>query len=84
MPKAPKKVKLGKRVLSVIEAAEHGEKLCKSIRQSDVGAEISWSLEPSGKSVGEHTARKIIESGLLVPSADGLFGAETSQTWGAA
>lgn len=82
MPKAPKKVKLGKRVLTVIEAAKHGEKLCKSIKQSDVGAEISWSLEPSGKSVGEQTAMKIISSGLLNPSWDGLFGVEDSQTWG--
>lgn len=78
-----KKHRLGKRVIAVIEAAKAGERLCKSIKQSDVGAEISWSLEPSGKSVGEQTAAKVISAGLLVPSCDGLFGADTSQTWAA-
>ena len=77
-----RKPKHGKRVLTVLAAAQAGEKLCKSIRQSDAGNEISWSLEPSGRNVGMSTANKIISGGLLAPQHDGLFGADTSQTWG--
>jgi hypothetical protein len=38
-------------------------------------------LEPGGHAVGRKSAENAIKHGLLVPSNDGLFGAEFSQTW---
>lgn len=67
------------RILAVLKAAKAGEKLCKC----NIGAKISWSLEPSGRAVEMQTAEQIIAAGLLIPQHDGLFGDDTSQTWGA-
>jgi hypothetical protein len=42
---------------------------------------VNYCLEPSGVHVSEQQAVNLLESGLFVPSGDGLFSAETSQTW---
>ena len=78
-------IRLPKRVWRVIDAARDGQKLTKLLRRNQLGmTEIEFAFEPGGKHVPTGTANAAIASGLLRPTGDGLFGAETSQTWVAA
>lgn len=45
------------------------------------GGETLFCIEPSGIPVKEKAARLAIASGRLCAQADGLFGADTAQTW---
>jgi hypothetical protein len=77
-------LRVPQRVLSVIDKLNGGQRLCKSFRYKESGdTEITFTLEPSGKRVGPKSAQAAIETGRLRPLGDGLFGNETSQTWGA-
>lgn len=78
-------VKLPKRVWRVIDAARNGKKLCKTLRKTAEGkTDVEFSLEPVARRVPLKDAQEAIASALLVPTGDGLFGDETSQTWIAA
>lgn len=78
-------VKLPKRVISVIEKVRAGQTLVKTYRHKESGdTEVVFSLHPSGKMVGPASAEQATTCGLLAPNNDGLFGAESSQTWRAA
>jgi hypothetical protein len=80
-----KQKKPWKRAERVAEACRSGKILCCFNRQSEeAGAEVVFYLEPGGDPVGRKTAENAIQNGLLVPSNDGLFGSEFSQTWTAA
>ena len=68
--------KLPKRVQSVIDRLHRGQKLCKCFRNKMGGeVEIIFTFEPSGRRAGPMSAAAAIESGLLTPLGDGLFGA---------
>ncbi|TNC14884.1 hypothetical protein FF100_04715 [Methylobacterium terricola] len=59
--------------------------LCRTFRMKETGeGETLFAFEPSGRSCGPKSAEAAIGSGWLVPQADGLFGAESSQTFVAA
>lgn len=74
--------KLSKRVLQIVEACRHGERLCKSLRIKDSGEhEVRFHFEPSGRRAPEKSSAAAIASGLLFPGGDGLFGDDSSQTW---
>lgn len=77
------KPKLPKRVLIIIETMQKNHwKLCKHLHHKETGeTEVAFHFEPSGKRCGPKSAQAAIKSGLLVPGNDGLFSAETSQTW---
>lgn len=78
-------VKLPKRVWSVIDRVREGGKLCKFFRPiADSEDDTQFFIEPQGRRVAPKSAQEAIKSGLLQPAGDGLFGAETSQTWIAA
>ncbi len=81
MPKA-KEPKVPLRVRRLVMACEGGQKLCLTIRRSEVGDDKLYWLEPSGRPVGVKSAEQAMTLGLLRPSGDGLFG--SSQTWMAA
>lgn len=77
--------KLPKRVLRIVEKCKAGELLCKQMRFKSSGeTEIVFTFHPSGKVAGPASSLEAINSGLLAPQGDGLFGSETSQTWRAA
>jgi hypothetical protein len=77
--------KLPKHVQSVISKCRNGEKLTKSLRMKETGeTEVSFAFEPSGRRAPPKSSADAISSGLLLPCGDGLFGAETSQSWVAA
>jgi hypothetical protein len=64
------------------QCKDHDQRLCKSFRMKNNGTmEVSYLLEPSGLPVPVKTAEEALKTGLLVAAADGLFGAESSQTW---
>jgi hypothetical protein len=69
------------RALSTLDRRQiKGQRLCKSFHVKSTGTvEINYLLEPSGRRVAARGAEAAIESGLLVPVNDGLFGA--SQMW---
>lgn len=76
--------KLPKCVRRAIELVQGGATLVYQHRIKATGAgEESFHFEPSGRACGPTTARAAIASGLLKPRCDGLFGAESSQSWGA-
>jgi hypothetical protein len=67
---------------TVISSLKRGQVLCYSHRVRPSGkAERVFTFEPSGKKVAEKDADTALASGLLAPRGDGLFEAETSQTW---
>lgn len=70
------------RIQTLVGACKGGQRLCLTLRHSEVGEDRLYWLEPSGRSAGTKSAEQAIEMGLLVPSGDGLFG--QSQTWVAA
>lgn len=77
--------KIPKRVEKIVKACTSGKILCRFNRQTAAGdTEIVFFLEPGGKKVGQKSAQQAIASGLLSPRNDGLFGSDTSQTWGPA
>jgi hypothetical protein len=77
--------KLPARVQNIITKCRRGEKLTKSLRLKETGeTEISFAFEPSGKRAPPKSSIDAINSGLLRPLGDGLFGADTSQTFAAA
>lgn len=74
-----------KRAERIAMACKKGKTLCCFNRQTEEsGTEVIFFLEPGGYPVGRKSAENAIKHGLLVPSNDGLFGAEFSQTWTAA
>jgi hypothetical protein len=80
MSKKPEKP--WKRAERIALACKNGKTLCCFNRQSEErGAEVVFYLEPGGYPVGRKTAENAIKHGLLIPSNDGLFGSEFSQTW---
>jgi hypothetical protein len=80
MSKKPEKP--WKRAERIASACKNGKTLCCFNRQSEErGAEVVFYLEPGGYPVGRKTAENAIKHGLLIPSNDGLFGSEFSQTW---
>ena len=64
-------------VLRLLEAMRAGEVLTVAV--ADGGR--AYRLSPSGRPVRASLAERAIGQGLLVPSCDGLFGPEWSQTW---
>lgn len=78
-------VRLPARVWRVIDGARGGKKVCKFLRKMETGdTDITYAFEPTGRRIPTKSAMAAIESGLLRPMGDGLFGEETSQTWVAA
>lgn len=70
------------RVKSVFAKMNGGERLVKSFRYKESGdTEVNFTFEPSGKRAGPKSAMAAIETGLLRPLGDGLFGDDLSQTW---
>jgi hypothetical protein len=82
MPKKPKKVEIPQRIKRIVETCKLGQKVCLTIRHSDVGDERLYWFEPSGRPAGTKSVEQAIEKGLLVPCHDGLF--DLSQIWVAA
>jgi hypothetical protein len=69
---------------AIVERCKKGERLCKSYCKESGRADVAFILEPSGRRVNRQTATAVIESGLLAPQGDGLFGTADSQSWGVA
>lgn len=68
----------------VVIAMRGGQRLCKTIRLKVGGdTEYEYHLEPSGKTVPNGAAKRILVSRYVVPMGDGLLGSESSQTWAA-
>lgn len=75
--------KVPKRVQRILDACARGQVLCLTIAETRLGTKPEvWFLEPSNRVVPALSAREATR--LLVPSRDGLFGADSSQTWTAA
>jgi len=74
-----KKPKPWKRAVELVEKCRSGKVICCS--HPPDGGEVSYFLEPGGFPIGEKTVKNALEHGLITPQNDGLFGAETSQTW---
>lgn len=79
MPDKPKKMPA--KIKRLIHACECGQSVCLTLRHSDVGDERSYSLEPSGKPIGQWTVNRALEMGIIVPTGDGLFPDLDSQTY---
>lgn len=72
--------KTPKRVQRILDACQGGQTLCMSLANTQVGTTLEcWFLHPSNRKVSKLTGREA--SALLHPSCDGLFGADSSQTW---
>lgn len=84
MPDKPKRPPM--RVRRIVMACVRGQQLTKTIRSRPglVEADPLYTLEPVGRVVAIQSATDAIASGLLLGNGDGLFGADTSQTWRAA
>jgi hypothetical protein len=72
------------RVLRVLAAVnKKGQVLVREHRRNRNGdSEEVFHFEPSGHHCPPASAREAIASGLLHPRGDGLFGFDTSQSWG--
>ena len=70
------KQRLGKRVHDVVNRMRQGEVLCSQFSQADG---LSFWLEPSGRSVGPQTARKVVNLPSVEGARDCLLG--NSQTY---
>lgn len=78
--KPPNEPKTPKRVQRIVDLCAAGQTLCMAVETTHLGTKPeTWFLEPSGKVVSAISAREATR--LLVPSRDGLFGADMSQTW---
>lgn len=74
--------KIPVRVQHALDRLKGGERLVKWFRHKETGeAETLFRFEPSGKNLGPDTALKIVRGGYVIPEGDGLFGADSSQTW---
>lgn len=74
-----------KTILAIADRCRGGQTLCKHLRRKDTGeTEVEFFFEPSGRRCGPKRAQRAIALGIVTPHGDGLFGAETSQTFGAA
>lgn len=72
--------KIPKRVQRILDMCAGGQTLCMAVETTHLGTKPeTWFLEPSGKVVATISAREATR--LPVPSRDGLFGADMSQTW---
>lgn len=72
--------KTPKRVQRILDAFQGGQTLCMSLANTQAGTTLEcWFLHPSNRKLAKQSAREA--SVLLRPSCDGLFGADTSQTW---
>lgn len=75
--------KLWKRAERVVRECECGKTLCRFNRTRENGlTEVIYYLEPGGDKVGRRTAENAIIC-ALVANDDGLFGADSAQTWSA-
>lgn len=72
------------RVVRVINTVNRkGQVLVREHRQDRNGQPVEqFHFEPSGRHCPPASAREAIASGLLHPRGDGLFGFDTSQSWG--
>ena len=68
--------------LSLLKKLEAGEKLVSTPDRGGAGAPRIYVLRPSGRVVPSRVARRAIDDRLVLPHCDGLFGPETSQSWG--
>lgn len=74
--------KLPARVQRIVDKVKSGAKVCVYQHRKPSGeTEDSFFFEPGGRYIPEKSARAAIKCGALKPSGDGLFGADTSQTW---
>lgn len=75
-------IRLPARVWRVIDTVRGGQKLCKYLhKKPDNTTDARFFVEPDGRKVSAESAVEAIASGLLKPLGDGLFEADTSQTW---
>ncbi|WP_210482716.1 hypothetical protein [Microvirga antarctica] len=78
----PKPKKLPVRIQRIIEKCQRGAVLCRSNGREAAGpTDAVFFFEPTGERVQPKTAFQVLATGLLRPRGDGLFGAESSQTW---
>ena len=76
-----KKVEVPKRILSVVERAKKTGHVVKTLPIGFTGENlIHWNYA-DGSDAPDLSVRQAIELGLLLPSGDGLFGTEMSQTF---
>ena len=76
-----KEPKVPARVQRLVRFLAHGRTLCMHIRQSEVGDELQYWLEPDGKTVGKWTVDRALDLGLITPCGDTLFPETASQTY---
>jgi hypothetical protein len=84
-PKRQRRLKqYPERVLRVLATVNKGgQVLIREHRHDRNGnPEEVFHFEPSGRHCPPASAREAIASGLLHPRGDGLFGFDTSQSWG--
>ena len=68
--------------LSLLKKLEAGQILISTPDRGGAGALRIYVLRPSGRVVPTRVARRAIEDRLVLPHCDGLFGPDTSQSWG--
>ena len=68
--------------LSLLKKLEAGQVLVSTPDRGGAGALRIYVLRPSGRVVPTRVARRAIEDRLVLPHCDGLFGPDTSQSWG--
>jgi len=83
MARKVKKVAVPKRILRLLERMHRGERLTRQLRpwRENVASDPIFRLEPSGREVATKTAYAAIGGGFVTPAGDGLFGAESTQTY---
>lgn len=75
--------KLPKRIARIVDRCTAGERVVKTISRAQGDfTEPVYHYEPSGASIGQISARRAIDMGAIAPLDDGLFGSETSQSYG--
>lgn len=68
--------------LSLLKKLEAGEVLVSTPDRGGAGALRIYVLRPSGRIIPSRVARRAIDDRLVLPHCDGLFGPDTSQSWG--
>ncbi|MCJ2104740.1 hypothetical protein MKK70_04975 [Methylobacterium sp. E-041] len=68
--------------LSLLKKLEAGQVLVSTPDRGGAGALRIYVLRPSGRVISTRVARRAIEDRLVLPHCDGLFGPDTSQSWG--
>lgn len=75
--------KLPSRVQLVVDRVRKGERLQRTFCTKANGEkETLFSFQPSGRPAPPKSSQDAIDSGLLRALGDGLFGDDTSQTYG--